>query len=95
MKGAWAKLVRIAWKVEPGVAVNMVERFKNSTVTSEVFRLVRDDPAAVIDHPEALTFLLRDKLDAPLSSEVKKVCFHDFGYYMQFLGDNIFLFSTY
>ena len=62
--------------MEPGVAVNMVERFKNSTVANEVFRLVRDDPAAVIDHPEALTFLLRDRLDPPLPSEVKKVRFH-------------------
>ncbi|KAF8334229.1 uncharacterized protein EI90DRAFT_3051526 [Cantharellus anzutake] len=68
----WAKLVRIAWKLEAGVAVNMVERFKVPAVAAEVSRLVRGDPAAVVDYSEALTFLLGDRLDVSLPSEVKK-----------------------
>ncbi|ODN73286.1 hypothetical protein L202_07835 [Cryptococcus amylolentus CBS 6039] len=59
----WARLVQKAWKLNPAVAVHMGERFKNLPVQAEISRLVKSDPKAVIDVPEALHFLLGDKLE--------------------------------
>jgi phosphatidylinositol 4-kinase len=46
------------------MAVHMAERFKIPTVQSEVTRLVRLDPKAVVDVPEAVFFLLGERLDS-------------------------------
>lgn len=48
----------------PSMAVHMGERFKNASVQAELTRLVRNDPKAVIGVPEALHYLLGEKLDA-------------------------------
>lgn len=45
------------------MAVQMGERFKYTPVQIEISRLVRADPKAVIDVPEALHFLLGDRLE--------------------------------
>jgi phosphatidylinositol 4-kinase len=42
----------------------MAERFKYPSVQAEITRLVRGEPKAVIGVPEALHFLLGDKLEA-------------------------------
>lgn len=41
----------------------MGERFKHSSVQNEISRLVRLQPRAVIDCPEALAYLLGDQLE--------------------------------
>lgn len=46
------------------MAVHMGERFKLQNVQSEISRLVRSEPKAVVDVPEGLHFLLGDRLDA-------------------------------
>ncbi|OCF44647.1 phosphatidylinositol 4-kinase [Kwoniella heveanensis CBS 569] len=59
----WTRLVGKAWKLFPAMAIHMGERFKNAPVQAEISRRVKTDPGAVIDVPEALHFLLGDKLE--------------------------------
>ncbi|ORY33464.1 hypothetical protein BCR39DRAFT_520273 [Naematelia encephala] len=67
----WSRLVLKAWKISPAMAVHMGERFKYGPVLSEIARLVRTDPKAVIDVPEALHYLLGDKLDSASRGALK------------------------
>lgn len=60
----WAALVRRAWSISPGAAVMMAERFKFPTVQSEINRLIRAFPRAVLDVPEAVTYLLGSELES-------------------------------
>lgn len=59
----WTKLIQKAWKLSPPMAIHMGERFKYTVVQAEITRLVRADPKAVIGVPEALHFLLGDRLE--------------------------------
>lgn len=49
----------------------MAERFKIPAVINEVTRLIKAHPSAVVDSPEALKFLLGDKLDRSLQGKLK------------------------
>jgi phosphatidylinositol 4-kinase len=49
----------------------MAERFKVQVVQTEVTRLVRADPKAVIEVPEGLHFLLGERLDGTSRSLLK------------------------
>ena len=64
MQDDWSRLLLRAWKISPAVAVHMGERFKLPTVQAEITKLVRGDPRLVVDVPEALHFLLGERLDA-------------------------------
>lgn len=58
----WVGLVRRAWSIMPATAVHMVERFKQAQIEAEVIRLIRSDPKAVLDVPEAAALLLGGQL---------------------------------
>ena len=60
--------------MSPAMAVHMGERFKLQNVQNEISRLVRSNPKAVVDVPEALHFLLGDRLDATSRSLLKVSC---------------------
>ncbi|KAK3731385.1 hypothetical protein QZH41_020342 [Actinostola sp. cb2023] len=56
---SWRELVRLAWQISPDIAVYLPSRFKEVTsLPREVSRLVRMNPTAVLDLPEALQFLV-------------------------------------
>lgn len=59
----WPRLVQKAWVLSPGMAIHMGERFKHDPVQREITRLVRIEPKRVVDVPEALHYLLGERLE--------------------------------
>jgi phosphatidylinositol 4-kinase A len=60
---SWPRIIQMAWSLNPAVAVHMAERLKYPAIITEVTKLVRARPKDVIDVPEALAFLLGDRIE--------------------------------
>ncbi|OWZ76646.1 phosphatidylinositol 4-kinase [Cryptococcus neoformans Bt85] len=67
----WTRLLQMAWKLNPAMAVQMGERFKIAPLQAEITHLVKSDPKAVQDVAEALHFLLGDKLEQDAKAALK------------------------
>lgn len=58
----WKDSVRLAWDIDPRLAVQMSSRFKLPVVESELHSLIANNTLDVVNDPEALVILLGDKL---------------------------------
>ncbi|KAJ6502153.1 hypothetical protein C8R45DRAFT_975566 [Mycena sanguinolenta] len=72
LEASWAATVRTVWQIDPAIAVHLPERFKGYTVVrNEVTKLVRSTTRDVLDTPEALPFLLGDRIDSSVRRDLK------------------------
>jgi len=70
----WRESVRLAWEINPILAVHLPQRLKSSeksVVSEEVSRLVRYWPENVMDIPEALTYLVTSDV---VLNDIPEVC---------------------
>ncbi|KAJ7572583.1 Stt4p: phosphatidylinositol-4-kinase, partial [Mycena floridula] len=68
---SWTTVIRTTWLINPAIAIYLAERFKLAMVRTEVAKLVRSNTADVLDVPEALQFLLGERLDPSVSRDLK------------------------
>ncbi|KZP21149.1 hypothetical protein FIBSPDRAFT_788486 [Athelia psychrophila] len=71
LESSWANLVRTVWKIDPAIAIFLTERFKSTTIQNEVGKMVRSSTLDVLDTPEALRFLIGDRLDHTIRRDLK------------------------
>lgn len=64
-------LVRLAWKLDPYLAIHLSERFTSSFIQREVRRLVLANPADVTESPLGAEILLRDALSPDIQYQLK------------------------
>lgn len=67
----WATFARQTWQLNPGIAIHLIERFSVPALESEVTSLVRSNPLACLDVPEALNSLVGDKLDPAVQRDLR------------------------
>jgi phosphatidylinositol 4-kinase len=70
-KASWPSIVRNLWHIDPAIVVHLIERFKNLAIRQEVSKLVLSNPIHVLDIPEALAFLLGDRLELRTRKNLK------------------------
>ncbi|KAI8581455.1 hypothetical protein K450DRAFT_233176 [Umbelopsis ramanniana AG] len=58
----WKDTVRLAWEIDPRLAVQMPVRFKNPVIESELRNVIANNTLEAVDDAEALVILLGDKL---------------------------------
>jgi len=70
-EGAWPRVVRSAWKLDPVLAVHMSQRFPSHALHKEVRRLIVANPEDVVDCPVAAQIMLGDTLSSDLQFQLK------------------------
>ncbi|KAH9843165.1 atypical/PIKK/PI4K protein kinase [Rhodofomes roseus] len=71
MDSSWTSAVRKTWELDPAIALGLAERFNHPTVDREVGHLVRSSTLDTLQYPEALRYLVGDKLDQTLRRDLK------------------------
>ncbi|EPQ57891.1 hypothetical protein GLOTRDRAFT_114478 [Gloeophyllum trabeum ATCC 11539] len=68
---SWANIVKTMWQLDPVIAIYLTERFRHPALQKEVGKWVRSNTPEVLDVPEALQFLVGDKLDTGVRRDLK------------------------
>lgn len=68
---SWLTAVRVAWNVDPYLAVNLSERFISVAMMKEIRRLVMANPEDVIESPLAAQIMLGDSLAPDLGFQLR------------------------
>ncbi|KAI8595057.1 hypothetical protein EDD21DRAFT_56808 [Dissophora ornata] len=72
---AWRATVRFAWSVSPSLALQLMTRFKNSVIPSELGQLLASDPFAAVHDADAIQILLGEGTFRYSSAQLKHLVF--------------------
>jgi phosphatidylinositol 4-kinase A len=67
---SWPTVVRVAWKVDPLLAVHLGERFTSPALSKEIRRLIKMNPEDVRGSPLAAQILLGESLPTDIESQL-------------------------
>ena len=70
-QATWTMFAGQTWQLNPGIAIHLTRRFSVPALENEVTRLVRSNPLACIDVPDALNFLVGDRLDPAIRRDLR------------------------
>jgi phosphatidylinositol 4-kinase len=68
---SWLTAVRVAWNVDPYLAVHLSERFVSVAMFKEIRRLILANPEDVIESPLAAQIMLGDSLASDLGFQLR------------------------
>ncbi|KAG9226590.1 hypothetical protein CCMSSC00406_0006185 [Pleurotus cornucopiae] len=67
----WPNMIRTMWQIDPALVVHLPDRFKSPLVRQEVVKMIRSSPLDVLDTPEALLFLVGERLEVGIQRDFK------------------------
>ena len=62
LQDGWKSMVGIAWDISPALAVQLSSRFTLLALQGHLQNLIADNPMDVVTIPEALKFMLTDRI---------------------------------
>ncbi|KAG0046870.1 phosphatidylinositol-4- kinase [Gryganskiella cystojenkinii] len=71
----WRNLVRFAWSISASLAFQLMSRFKNTFIPSELGRLLANDPFAAVGDADAIQILLGEGTLRYSASQLKYLLF--------------------
>ncbi|KAG0095832.1 phosphatidylinositol-4- kinase [Podila epicladia] len=71
----WRNLVRFAWSVSPSLAFQLMSRFKNNVIPSELGQLLASDPFAAVHDADAVQILLGEGTFRYTAAQLKYLLF--------------------
>ncbi|ORZ23678.1 hypothetical protein BCR41DRAFT_302120 [Lobosporangium transversale] len=72
---AWRAMVRSAWSVSPSLAFQLMTRFKNAVIPSELGQLLASDPFAAVSDADAIQILLGEGTFRYTATQLKYLLF--------------------
>lgn len=64
-------ILRTIWQIDPAIGIFLTDRFKQPVIRYEIGKYVRSNTVDVLDVPDALSFLLGDRLDPNVRRDLK------------------------
>lgn len=71
----WRNMVRFAWNESPTLAIQLMSRFKNMVIASELSRLLACDPYAAVHDADAIQILLGEGAFRYVTAQLKYLLF--------------------
>ncbi|KAG0043332.1 phosphatidylinositol-4- kinase [Gryganskiella cystojenkinii] len=71
----WRNMVRFAWSVSPTLALQLMSRFKNNVIPSELSHLLASDPFAAVHDADAVQVLLGEGSTRYTPAQLKYLLF--------------------
>ncbi|KAF9168827.1 phosphatidylinositol-4- kinase [Mortierella sp. AD011] len=72
---AWRAMVRFAWDVSPSLALQLMARFNNSAIPTEIGQLLAKDPFGAVHDSDAIQILLGEGTFRYSASQLKYLLF--------------------
>ncbi|KAF9550420.1 phosphatidylinositol-4- kinase [Mortierella hygrophila] len=72
---SWRNMVRFAWSISPSLAFQLMSRFKNNIIPSELGQLLAIDPFAAVNDSDAIQILLGEGTFRYSAAQLKYLLF--------------------